>query len=158
MTESPLVLGAMLFGITVDESTSFALLDRFVERGGVWIDTADCYSFWASASGRGGESEALLGRWLTARPGMRDLVKISTKVGADPDKPGTWPANREGLSARVVREATHRSLDRLGTDRVDLLWAHMEDRTVPIEETVTAMSRLVDEGVADRIGASNHPA
>jgi len=158
MTESPLVLGAMLFGITVDESTSFALLDRFVERGGVWIDTADCYSFWASASGRGGESEALLGRWLTARPGMRDLVKISTKVGADPDKPGSWPANREGLSARVVREATHRSLDRLGTDRVDLLWAHMEDRTVPIEETVTAMSGLVDEGVADRIGASNHPA
>ncbi len=59
---TPLVLGAMFFGVTIDEDTSFALLDRFVERGGNWIDTADCYSFWASPTGQGGDSERLLGR------------------------------------------------------------------------------------------------
>ncbi|GLJ76844.1 aldo/keto reductase [Leifsonia poae] len=158
MTESPLVLGAMMFGVTIDEDTSFAILDRFVEAGGSWIDTADCYSFWASDSGYGGESEALLGRWLKARPGMRERVRISTKVGAEPTVAGDWPASREGLSARAIREATAGSLERLGTDHVELLWAHMEDRSVPIEETAEALSALVDEGIAGRIGASNHPA
>jgi aryl-alcohol dehydrogenase-like predicted oxidoreductase len=158
MAESRLVLGAMMFGVTIDEDTSFALLDRFVERGGTWIDTADCYSFWASDTGHGGDSEALLGRWLKARPGMRDRVRISTKLGAEPVGPGEWPANRQGLSAAAVRDAFAGSLDRLGTDRVDLLWAHMEDRSVPIEETVDALSALVDSGAVGRIGASNHPA
>jgi aryl-alcohol dehydrogenase-like predicted oxidoreductase len=148
----------MMFGVTIDEDTSFALLDRFVERGGTWIDTADCYSFWASDTGHGGDSEALLGRWLKARPGMRDRVKISTKLGAEPMDAGDWPANRQGLSPAAVREAFAGSLDRLGTDRVELLWAHMEDRSVPIEETVDAMSELVDAGAVERIGASNHPA
>jgi aryl-alcohol dehydrogenase-like predicted oxidoreductase len=64
MSTTPLILGAMNFGTTVDEATSFALLDRFVERGGEWIDTADCYTFWASDSGFGGQSEELLGRWM----------------------------------------------------------------------------------------------
>src|SRR3990170_4944834 len=98
MTTTPLVLGAMKFGTTVDEATSFALLDRFVERGGEWIDTADCYAFWASDSGYGGDSERLLGRWLAARPGIRDRVKISTKLGAEPKVAGDWPASRTGLS------------------------------------------------------------
>jgi aryl-alcohol dehydrogenase-like predicted oxidoreductase len=75
---SPLVLGAMMFGTAIDEPTSFALLDRFVEAGGEWIDTADCYSFWADDSGHGGASEALLGRWFAARPGVRERVKIAT--------------------------------------------------------------------------------
>ena len=74
----------MMFGTTIDEDTSFALLDRFVEEGGVWIDPADCYAFWASDSGHGGAGEALLGRWLAARPGVRDRVRISTKLGAEP--------------------------------------------------------------------------
>ncbi|MGO4533596.1 aldo/keto reductase [Leifsonia sp. 2MCAF36] len=158
MTESPLILGAMMFGVTIDESTSFALLDRFVERGGTWIDTADCYSFWASDNGRGGDSEALVGRWLRARPGIRDRVKISTKLGAEPTGPGEWPANREGLSGRAIHDAFDGSLDRLGTDRVEMLWAHMEDRSVPIEETIDALSTFVRSGAVDRIGASNHPA
>jgi aryl-alcohol dehydrogenase-like predicted oxidoreductase len=153
-TQSPLVLGAMMFGTRIDEDTSFAILDRFVERGGVWIDTADCYAFWASESGLGGDSERLLGRWLAARPGVRERVKIATKLGAEPPEPGAWPARREGLSARAVRDAFSGSLERLGIDRVDLLWIHQEDRSVPIEETVDALAGLA----ADRVGASNHPA
>jgi aryl-alcohol dehydrogenase-like predicted oxidoreductase len=89
---------------------------------------------------------------------VRDRVKISTKVGAEPIGPGEWPGNREGLSERAVRDAFAGSLDRLGTDRVDLLWAHMEDRSVPIEETVEVLSDMVRSGSVDRIGASNHPA
>lgn len=151
--QSPLVLGAMMFGTTVDEQTSFALLDRFVERGGVWIDTADCYAFWASDSGRGGDSERLLGRWLAARPGVRDRVRIATKVGAEPIEPGSAPLRREGLSPKAVRAAFAGSLDRMGIDHVDLLWLHQEDRSTPIEQTVEALAGLP----ADRFGVSNHP-
>jgi aryl-alcohol dehydrogenase-like predicted oxidoreductase len=155
---SPLVLGAMMFGTRIDEATSFAVLDRFVERGGVWIDTADCYAFWASDSGLGGDSERLLGRWLAARPGVRDRVRIATKLGAEPLAPGSWPAGRWGLSAAAVREAFAGSLERLGIDRVDLLWVHQEDRSVPIEETVDALAELTSSGAVSRLGASNHPA
>ena len=158
MTNPALVLGAMKFGTEIDEDTSFALLDRFVEAGGVWIDTADCYSFWASESGYGGQSELVLGRWLAARPGMRDRVRLSTKVGAEPMDAADWPASREGLSAGVIRSAFEGSLQRLGTDRVDLLWAHMEDRRVAIEETADALSEVVRSGGAPRVGMSNHPA
>ena len=153
-TRSPLVLGAMMFGTTIDEDTSFALLDRFVERGGEWIDTADCYAFWASDSGRGGDSERVLGRWLAARPGVRDRVRIATKLGAEPLEPGSWPDRRQGLFPAAVRAAFSGSLDRLGIDRVDLLWLHQEDRSVPIEDTVEALAGLA----ADRLGVSNHPA
>jgi len=152
-TQSPLVLGAMMFGTRVDEATSFALLDRFVERGGGWIDTADCYAFWASDTGHGGDSERVLGRWLAARPGVRDRVRIATKLGAEPTEPGSWPGTREGLAPGAVRKAFAGSLDRLGVDRVDLLWLHQEDRSVPIEETVEALADLA----SDRFGASNFP-
>jgi aryl-alcohol dehydrogenase-like predicted oxidoreductase len=155
---SPLVLGAMMFGTRIDEATSFALLDRFVDAGGEWIDTADCYSFWADDSGHGGASESLLGRWFAARPGVRERVKLATKLGAEPLDPGSWPARRQGLSAGAVHDAFAGSLDRLGLDRVDLLWLHQEDRAVPIEETVDAMAGLVAVGQVDRVGASNHPA
>jgi aryl-alcohol dehydrogenase-like predicted oxidoreductase len=157
-TRSPLVLGAMMFGTRIDERTSFAILDRFVERGGEWIDTADCYAFWASDSGLGGDSERLLGRWFAARPGVRDRVKLATKLGAEPREPGSWPERRQGLSAAAVRAAFAGSLDRLGLDRVELLWIHQEDRSVPIEETVDALAKLTASGSVERIGASNHPA
>ncbi|MBG0562384.1 aldo/keto reductase [Actinoplanes sp. NEAU-A11] len=153
MTQSPLVLGAMMFGTQIDEDTSFALLDRFVERGGQWIDTANCYSFWASDSGHGGASERVIGRWLAARPGVRDRVKIATKLGAEPVEPGSWPERREGLSAGAVAAAFAASLERLQVDRVDRLWLHMEDRSTPIEETVGALAGLA----ADSFGVSNHP-
>jgi aryl-alcohol dehydrogenase-like predicted oxidoreductase len=155
---TPLVLGAMFFGTTVDADTSFALLDRFVERGGSWIDTADCYSFWTSPTGQGGDSERVLGDWLAARPGMRERVRIATKVGAEPLWAGAPVAQRAGLSRRAVRAAFEGSLERLGVEHVDLLWLHMEDRTVPIEETVDALAELTGAGVVRRVGASNHPA
>ena len=155
---SPLVLGAMSFGTIVDEDTSFALLDRFVERGGTWIDTADCYSFWASESGHGGASEEVIGRWLAARPGARQQVRISTKVGAEPLWPGSWPEHRTGLSPRAIGAAVEGSLDRLGIDRIDLLWLHQEDRAVAIEDTVDALAALTAAGTVTRVGASNHPA
>jgi aryl-alcohol dehydrogenase-like predicted oxidoreductase len=157
-TASPIVLGAMFFGTTLDERTSFALLDRFVERGGVWIDTADCYSFWTSATGHGGDSETVLGRWLAERPDARDRVRIATKVGAEPLWPGSWPDQRTGLSRRAVRDAFEGSLRRLGVDSVELLWLHAEDRRVPIEETAEVLGELVEEGRVRRVGASNHPA
>lgn len=155
---SALVLGAMMFGTTIDEDTSFALLDRFVERGGVWIDTADCYAFWASDDGRGGDSERVLGRWLAARPGIRDRVRIATKLGAEPLWAGSFPSGRAGLSPRAVGDAFAGSLDRLGIDSVDLLWLHMEDRATPIEQTVEALAELTSTGEVRRVGASNHPA
>ena len=155
---TPLVLGAMFFGTAIDQDTSFALLDRFVERGGSWIDTADCYCFWASPTGQGGDSERLLGRWLAARPAVRDRIRISTKVGAEPLWAGSWPHQRMGLSRRAVHQAFAGSLERLGVDHVDMLWLHMEDRATPIEETVDAIGELTAAGIARRVGASNHPA
>lgn len=155
---SPIVLGAMSFGTLIDEDTSFALLDRFVERGGVWIDTADCYSFWTSDTGHGGASEAVIGRWLAARPGMRERIRLSTKVGAEPLWPGSWPAFRTGLSPRAIAQTVEGSLSRLGVDTIDLLWLHQEDRAVPIERTVEGLAPLTESGTVRRVGASNHPA
>ncbi|GAA3163388.1 aldo/keto reductase [Planomonospora alba] len=157
MDKVNLALGAMYFGTRLDESAAFDLLDRFVDAGGTLIDTADCYAFWSDPSGRGGQSEEVIGRWLARRPGMRDRVRLSTKAGAEPVGPGEWPANRQGLSAPAIRSAVEGSLRRLGTDRIDLYWAHMEDRATPVEETVGAFAELVGAGKALRLGCSNHP-
>lgn len=153
-----LVLGTMNFATTVDARTSMRLLDQFVDAGGEWIDTADCYAFWASSTGRGGDSEALLGRWLRARPGMRERVRIASKFGAEPREPGSWPHGRTGLSRAAVRAQHAASLRRLGTDHLDLAWTHMEDRATAWEETVEALAELVVDGTTRRVGTSNHPA
>ncbi len=153
-----IVLGAMLFGTRIDEAASVALLDRFVDRGGRWIDTANNYTFWEDPSGLGGQSETVIGRWLSARPGMRDRVRISTKLGAQPTDPARGFDSAEGLAAPVVHAAVERSRQRLGVDRIDLYWAHIEDRSVPLAETVAAFGALADRGVVGRLGASNHPA
>lgn len=153
-----LVLGTMNFGTTVPEADARVLLDRFVERGGRWIDTADCYAFWQGGTGRGGDSEEVLGRWLASRPGMRDRVLLATKTGAEPAVPGVADGPRTGLSARAVRSAARASLRRLGVDRVDLFWIHMEDRATELAETVDALAELTDSGRTLRVGASNHPA
>jgi aryl-alcohol dehydrogenase-like predicted oxidoreductase len=148
-----LVLGTMYFGTRTDEPTSFALLDRFVEAGGRMLDTANCYSFWSSPTGHGGQSEAVLGRWLAANPGLRDELVVATKVGVEPrDEGGT-----EGLSAAVIEREAGRSLDRLGLDVIDLYWAHGEDRSTDLEETVSAFGSLVASGAVRRLGVSNHP-
>src|SRR4051812_374786 len=146
-----LSLGAMWFGTRVEEAESFAILDRFVEAGGTLIDTANNYAFWLDG-GAGGESETVVGRWLASRK-ARDRVGLSTKVGGMPKGTG-----REGLSAAVIRSALDGSLRRLGTDRVDVYWAHLEDRSVPLEETVDAFASAVDQGKVGVLGASNHPA
>lgn len=155
---SPMVFGAMMLGTRFDEKHSFELLDGFVERGGVWIDTADCYAFWVSESGHGGDSETVLGKWLRARPEAAKRVRIATKVGAEPRWPGSWPQHRQGLSRRAIHSALAGSLDRLGVDHVDLLWLHQEDRSTPITETVDALGEVTASGLATRVGASNHPA
>jgi len=152
-----LTLGAMFFGTLLDERSSFELLDRFVDAGGVWIDTADCYAFWVDPSGFGGQGEALLGRWLASRPGVRDRVKISTKVGCEPTEPGGFPDRVEGLSAGAVKSGIEGSLRRLGTDHVELYWAHKPDPATPLEETVAAFDELVSAGTVGRLGCSNYP-
>lgn len=156
MTDN-LALGAMLFGTATDERRSFDLLDRFVDAGGVWIDTANCYSFWEDSTGFGGQSETVLGRWLARRPGVRDRVRISTKVGCEPTEAGKFPETAEGLTAEVIKSGIEDSLRRLGTDHVELYWAHKPDPVTPLEETVGAFAELVAEGTVGRLGCSNYP-
>ncbi|MGW6907253.1 aldo/keto reductase [Streptomyces sp. NPDC054940] len=152
---SVLALGAMLFGSQTDEATSFAVLDRYVEAGGNFIDTSDNYAFWIDG-GQGGESEELLGRWRRSR-GVGDEIVFATKLGARPLAPGTgYIDNAEGLSAKVIRESAERSRDRLGVAKLDLLYAHIEDQRVPLQETVEGFAELVAEGTVGLLGASNH--
>ncbi|RQW84037.1 aldo/keto reductase [Micromonospora globispora] len=154
---SVLSLGAMLFGTATDEATSYAILDRYVEAGGTFIDTSDNYAFWMNG-GQGGESEELLGRWRRSRGVGKEII-IATKLGARPLAPGTsYLDNPEGLSAKVIRESAERSRERLGVERLDLLYAHIEDRTVPLRETVEGFAELVGEGAVGLLGASNHRA
>ena len=152
-----LVLGAMWFGTLADERRSFEILDRFVDAGGVWIDTSNSYAFWVDPTGFGGQSETVLGRWLANRPGVRDRVRISTKVGAEPTVAGRFPETAEGLSAGVVKRGIEDSLRRLGTDHVELYWAHVPDPATPLEESVAAFDELVSAGTVGRIGCSNYP-
>ncbi|MFJ2899635.1 aldo/keto reductase [Streptomyces sp. NPDC087218] len=152
---SVLALGAMLFGSVTDEKTSFAVLDHFVEAGGTFIDTSDNYAYWVGGD-LGGQSERLLGKWRRSR-GVGDEIVIATKLGAAPLAPGTgFLDNPEGLSAKAVREAAERSRERLGVERLDLLYAHIEDRTVPLRETVETFGELTAEGTVGLLGASNH--
>ncbi|MBO3746259.1 aldo/keto reductase [Streptosporangiaceae bacterium NEAU-GS5] len=152
-----LALGTIPFGTTVDERDSFAILDRFLAAGGAILDTADNYPFWIEGA-TGDESEATIGRWMASR-GVRDEIILSTKVGGRPAIPGDRTlGSAEGLSEKAIMTAIEGSLRRLGTDRVDVYWAHIEDRSVPIEETLEVFTRLVADGKIRETGASNHPA
>ena len=153
---SVLSLGAMLMGTRTDEQTSFAILDRYVSAGGNFIDPSGNYAFWVNGT-QGGESEELLGRWRRSR-GVSDSVVIATKVGARPLAPsaGFSGAVMEGLSAKVLRESAARSMARLGVSRLDLMYAHIEDPSVPAEETVGAFGELVASGEVGLLGVSNH--
>lgn len=153
---SAICLGAMKFGSEVGEEESFAILDRFVERGGTFVDTANNYQFWVEGF-VGDESETLLGRWRAAR-GVTDEVLIATKFGGRPRTPGRGLEDAEGLSAAAVRAAVEGSRKRLGMDRLDLVYPHIEDRSVPLEETLATLAELVDEGQVGLLGASNHRA
>ena len=152
---SVLALGTMHFGTVTDEATSFALLDRYAEAGGTFIDTSGNYAFWVNGT-QGGESEELLGRWRRSR-GAGEKIVVATKVGARPRAPGTsFTDNPEGLSAATIAESAQRSRDRLGMPRLDLLYAHIEDPAVPLAETVEAFAALVAEGTVGLLGVSNH--
>lgn len=147
---SPLCFGGNVFGWTADERTSFSLLDAWVDAGFNFIDTADVYSRWAPGH-TGGESEAVIGRWLK-QGGRRDKVVIATKVGMD------MGDGRIGLKPARIREAVEASLRRLQVDRIDLYQAHKDDEATPLQDTLEAFARLVDEGKVRAIGASNYSA
>lgn len=150
---SRLCLGAMYFGSTVPERTSYALLDGYREAGGNFVDTANNYAFWVDG-GTGDESETLVGRWLADRSAREDVV-LATKVGARPRPGGSTLADAQGLSAAAVVEQVEGSLRRLRTDRVDLLYTHIHDAATPVEETLRALTDLVAAGKVRAIGASN---
>ncbi|MFD4226637.1 aldo/keto reductase [Streptomyces sp. NPDC058545] len=152
---SVLSLGAMLMGTLTDEATSFAVLDRYAEAGGTFIDTSNNYAFWVDGS-QGGESEQLLGRWRRSR-GVGDEIVIATKLGARPNTPATgFTRDIEGLSPKVIRESAERSREHLGVERLDLLYAHVQDHGVPMRDTVEAFGELVTEGTVGLLGVSNH--
>ena len=147
---APLVLGGNVFGWTADRTASFAVLDAFVDRGGTMIDTADVYSAWVPGH-RGGESETVIGEWLKAS-GKRDAVQLATKVGMLPGESG------EKLAPARIAAACDASLRRLGTDRIDLYFAHQDDEAVPQEAVAEAFARLVQAGKVRVLGASNFHA
>lgn len=154
---STLCLGTMWFGTRTDEPTARAILDRFVEAGGTFLDTANNYNAWGEGYGR--DSEDVLGRWLADR-GARGHVRLATKLGAAPKDPalplsGTPPTNFQGLSAQVVATEARLSLQHLGVDRIDVLYGHVDDRQTPLAETVEAFGRLQDEGLVGLSGISN---
>jgi aryl-alcohol dehydrogenase-like predicted oxidoreductase len=143
-----LCLGGNVFGWSADEQTSFDVLDAYAAAGGNFIDTADTYSSWLPEH-EGGESESIIGRWMKAR-GNRDAMVIATKVAKKP--------NRRGLAAANIRAAAEESLARLGTDHIDLYYAHADDPGVPMEETLLAFDALVREGKVRQLAASNFTA
>ncbi|WP_394647382.1 aldo/keto reductase [uncultured Sphingomonas sp.] len=147
---TPLVLGGNVFGWTADREASFAVLDAFVAGGGTMIDTADVYSAWVDGH-RGGESETVIGEWLK-RSGHRDRVLIATKVGMLPGEGG------EKLAPARIAAACEVSLKRLGTDRIDLYFAHQDDDATAQDAVAEAFARLVREGKVRVLGASNFHA
>ncbi len=141
---SELCLGTMTFGWTADESTSHALLDRYVEAGGNFLDTADVYS--------DGKSEEIIGRWLAGR--NRDDVVLATKARFRTGE----GANQVGLSRKHLRAAVRDSLRRLRTDHVDLLQLHAWDPLTALDETFGTLHRLVEDGLVRSVGVSNFRA
>ncbi|WP_086785438.1 aldo/keto reductase [Streptomyces caniscabiei] len=141
----PLALGGNVFGWTADEAQSFAVLDAYAAAGGNFIDTADSYSSWVEGN-EGGESERIIGRWVTSR-GNRDDVVIATKVSQHPEY--------QGLTAANIKAAADASLARLGTDHIDLYYTHFDKPEVPVEEIITALDDLVKAGKVRATAASN---
>ncbi len=143
---APLALGGNVFDWTADEATSFAILDAFIDAGGAMIDTADVYSAWVSGH-KGGESEALIGRWLKRDPAKRDKVVIATKVGF-----------MAGLAPDTIAPSCDASLERLGVERIDLYYQHKDDENVPLAESLGAFEALREAGKIRAIGISNFTA
>ena len=147
-----LCMGTMTFGLQTDEKESFAILDRALEGGVAFLDTADVYPLGGSLE-TVGRTEEIIGRWLAER-GQRDSVLIATKCRGRMG-PG---ANDEGLSRQHVTRAIDASLRRLGTDHIDLYQTHYFDPDTPIEETLRALDDAVRAGKIRYLGCSNYPA
>ena len=143
---TPLALGGNVFDWTADEAASFAILDAFVDAGGMMIDTADVYSAWVPGH-QGGESEALIGRWLKRDPAKRDRVVIATKVGF-----------MAGLAPETIAPACDASLQRLGIDRIDLYYQHKDDESVPLADSLGEFDKLAKAGKVRAIGLSQFTA
>jgi len=148
LSVAPLAFGGNVFGWSADEKRSFELLDAFVDAGFNLVDTADVYSAWVPGN-RGGESETIIGKWLK-QSGKRAKVVLATKVAK-------WVEHR-GLSPVNIQQAVDGSLKRLQTDYIDLYQSHEDDATVPLEETLGAFGRLIEQGKVRVIGASNYNA
>jgi len=143
---TPLALGGNVFDWTADEAASFAVLDAFVDAGGMMIDTADVYSAWAPGH-KGGESEELIGRWLKRDPAKRDRIVIATKVGF-----------MAGLAPETIAPACDASLRRLGIDRIDLYYQHKDDESVPLADSLGEFDKLAKAGKIRAIGLSQFTA
>ena len=147
---SELCLGPMYFGSKVDRETSFDLLDRYYEAGGRFLDTANIYATWVEGYDDP-ESEPLVGEWLAER-GVRDEMTIATKLGFGyRDVPTS-------LDPDLIAQEIDRSLDRMGTDTIDLLYAHVDDPDTPQTDVMAAFGEAVDAGKVRHLGASNFPA
>ncbi|WP_027184731.1 aldo/keto reductase [Desulfovibrio inopinatus] len=150
ITMTPLAFGGNVFGWTLDETRSFAMLDAIVDHGIDMIDSANVYSAWVDGN-HGGESETIIGKWL-AQSGKRDRVIIGTKVGM-PMGDGS-----KGLGKEYIIQSAEDSLKRLQTDYIDIYYAHQDDGTVPFEETLEAFTSLIKDGKVRYIASSNYSA
>lgn len=143
---SPVALGAMDFGTTTSKEDAFAVLDAFLDMGGNFIDTSNNYAHW---NGTGDESETLLGEYFASRK-CRDSVVLATKVGFDRHGKG------QGLKKEQIEYWIDESLHKLKTDYIDLYYAHTDDPTTPLEETMDAFHRLIEKGKVRHLGGSNY--
>jgi len=150
LSVAPLAFGGNVFGWTVDQETSFNLLDAFVDSGFDLIDTANVYSTWVRGN-KGGESETIIGNWIR-NSGKRDKITIATKVGME------MGDGSKGLKRDYILKSVEDSLTRLQTDHIDLYQSHQDDRETPLEETLAAYDLLIKQGKIRAIGASNYDA
>lgn len=144
----PIVFGGNVFGWTLDKKESFAILDEIFEMGFNFIDSADVYSRWAEGNS-GGESEKIIGEWMQSR-GNRDKIVLATKVGSSMQQGGD-----KDISKKHIFTAVEDSLKRLKTDYLDLYFTHWDDNKTPVEETLSAYQKLIEDGKVRYIGASN---
>ncbi len=144
----PLCLGGNVFGWTADEAQSFAVLDAYAAAGGNFVDTADAYSAWVPGH-VGGESETIIGRWMKARGNRRSMI-VATKIGR--------LNTMQGLSAATIQAGADASLRRLGSDYIDLYFAHTDDQNTPLDESLRAFDALVKAGKVRHVAASNYTA
>lgn len=154
---SEMSLGCMLMGSSIDKEKSYSILDAYIGSGGSFLDTADCYAWWVE-EGSGDDSELLLGQWMEDRGNRRDIF-LATKVGAMPTDckkaEVDFMNNIEGLSRTAILKAFEKSLKNLKTDYIDLLYIHIDDRSVDLEETLSTLNELVVSGRVKYIGCSN---